>query len=54
MYVFKDISRSRALIESKVVSSCSPVDSTLHRHDSIRAWFLTSVRHVKMGKNLFS
>ena len=38
MYVcmfFKDISRSRALSESKVVSCCSPVNSTLHRHDVI-------------------
>ena len=33
---FKDISRSRAFSESKVVSCCSPVNSTLHRHDIIR------------------
>ena len=44
--------RSRILSESKVVS-CSPVKSTLHRHDIIRARFLTSARHVKMVKNCF-
>ena len=47
---FKDISRSRALSESKVVSCCSPVNSTLHRHDIIRVRFLTSVHHLKIGK----
>ena len=43
MYVgfFKDISRSSALNESKVVSCCSPVYSTLHRHVNIRVRFLT-------------
>ena len=46
MYVFfEDISRSRALSESKVVSCCSPVNSTLHRHDIRRS--LTGARHVK-------
>ena len=56
MYVcmfFKDISRSRALGESKVVSCCSPVNSTLHKHDIIRMWFPTSARHVKIGKKCF-
>ena len=45
MFFFEDISRSRAVSESKVVSCCSPVNSTLHRHDIMR--FLTSARHVK-------
>ena len=40
---FKDISHSRALSESEVVSCCSPVNSSLHRHDIIRVRFLTSV-----------
>ena len=44
---FKDISRSRALCEYKLVSCCSPVNSTLHRHDIIRVRFLTSTHHVK-------
>ena len=44
---FKDISRSKALSESKVASCYSPVNSTLHRHDIIRVRFLTSARHVK-------
>ena len=48
---FKDISRSRALIESKVAPCCSPVNSTLHRH-IIRVRFLTSARHVKIEKRL--
>ena len=43
---FKDISRLRALSESKVVSCCSPVNSTVHRHGIIRLRFLTSARHV--------
>ena len=50
MYVcmfFKDISRSRALSESKVASCYSPVNSTLHRHGIIRVRFLTSAHHVK-------
>ena len=53
MYVcmfFKDISRSRALGESKVVPCCSPVNSTLHRHDTIRLRFLKTARHVKIEK----
>ena len=53
MYVFKDISRSRALGESKAVSCCSPVNSTLHRHDIIRVRFLTGARHVKIEINCF-
>ena len=55
MYVcmfFKDISRYRALSESKVVPDCSPVNSTLHRHGIIRVRFLTSTRHVKIEKRL--
>ena len=56
MYVcmfFKDILRSRALGESKVVSCCSPVNSTLHRHDitrfppAVRSW-----RRAKIVDNL--
>ena len=50
---FNDISRSRALSESKVVSCCSPVNSSLHMHDIIRVWFLTSTRHVKIEKDCF-
>ena len=50
---FKDISRSRALSKFKVVSCCSPVNSTLHRHDIIRVRFLTSARHVKIEKDCF-
>ena len=52
MYVcmfFKDISRYKALSESKVVPDYSTV-STLHRHDSIRVRFLTSERHAKIEK----
>ena len=49
---FKDITRSRALSDSKVVSCCSPVNSTLHRHDIIRLRFLTSACHVKIEKLL--
>ena len=47
---FRDISRYKALSESKRVSDCSPVNSTLHRHDVIRVRFLTSARHVKIEK----
>ena len=50
---FKDISRSRALGESEMVSCCSPVNSTLHRHDIISVRFLTSARHVKIENNHF-
>ena len=46
MYVcFSRISHDHgALSESKVVSCCRPVNSTLHRHDIIRVRFLTSAR----------
>ena len=47
---FKNISRSRALSEFKVVSCCSPVNSTFHRHDIIRVRFLSSAPHVKIEK----
>ena len=50
---FKDISRSRAVNESKVVSCCGPVNSTLHRHDIIRVRFVTSARLVKIEKDCF-
>ena len=51
---FKDISRSRALSESKVVPDCSPVIGTLHRHYRSGARFLTSACRVKRDKRLFS
>ena len=49
---FKDISRYKALSESKVASDCSAVNSTLHRHDISGVRFLTSARHVKIEKKL--
>ena len=53
-FFFKDVSRARALGESKVVSCCSPVNSTLHSNDIIRVRFLTSARHVKNRKKLLA
>ena len=51
MYVcFSRISHDLEHLENPtVVSCCSPVNSPLHRHD-IRMRFLTSARHVKIGK----
>ena len=50
---FKDISRYKALSESKVVSCCSSVNSTSHRHGIIRVRFLTSARHLKIKNDCF-
>ena len=56
MYVcrfFKDSSRHIALSETKVVPSCSHVDTALLRRDIIGERFLTCARHVKIEKNRF-
>ena len=50
---FKDSSRPIALSETKVVPSCSPVDTTLLREAIIGERFLTSARHMKIEKKCF-
>ena len=53
MYIFQGYLTIQSTCESKVVSCCSSVNCTLHRHDIIRVRFLTSARHVKIEKDCF-
>ena len=51
---FNDISRYKALSESKVVPDCIPVNRTLHRHYISGVRFLTSTRRAKIEERLLS